>query len=154
MNRFLLATVLVLFCLSCKEEIPVPTQTELLTSSAWKWVGGSVTPTFDVFSNGNPLNGEYWSKAPQCWKDDLWVFTAAGKFTQEEGATKCNIADPQVYSQGTWKFEGDEKKVKINGSALGEQLWEINELTATSLKVVETYQAKDKTYTFEYSFSR
>jgi hypothetical protein len=102
MNRFLLAAVFLLFCLSCKEDTLLPTQTELLTSSAWKWVGGAVTPDLDVFSNDNPLSGEYWSKAPACWQDDIWVFTTAGKFRHEEGVTKCNVADPQIYAQGTW----------------------------------------------------
>ncbi|RDB07102.1 hypothetical protein [Runella aurantiaca] len=154
MNTFLRASFLLLICFSCKEETPAPTKTELLTGKPWKWVGGAVTPAFDVFSNGNLNNGEYWSQAPKCWQDDIRVFTTAGKFTHEEGATKCNVADPQIYAQGTWQFDASEKVVKINDSALGEQMWEIQELTATSLKVVEVYQEKGKTYTFNYSFTR
>ncbi len=153
MNRFLLAAVFLLFCLSCKEDTLLPTQTELLTSSAWKWVGGSVTPAFDVFSNGNSISGEYWSKAPACWQDDIRVFTTTGKFTHEEGTTKCNVADPQIYAQGTWQFGASENLIKIKDSALGEQLWEIRELSATSLKVVEIYQERGQTYTFNYSFT-
>ncbi len=153
MKTFLLVMLLTLVCIACKEEATPLSKTELLTSKSWKWIAGSVTPDFDVFSNGNPLSGEYWNKAPACWQDDIRVFTMAGKFTHEEGATKCNVADPQIYAQGTWEFDGSEKIIKIKDSALGEQLWEIQELTATSLKVVEVYQERGKTYTFNYSFT-
>jgi hypothetical protein len=153
MKKSLLAVLLLVICLSCKEEAPAPTQTELLTRSAWKWVAGSVTPDFDVFSNGNPVSGDYWNKAPTCWQDDIRVFTTDGKFRHEEGATKCNVADRQIYAQGTWQFGTSEKLIKIKDSALGEQVWEIQELTATSLRVVEVYQERGKTYTFNYSFT-
>lgn len=158
MRKNLFVFVLIAFCFSCKKEeaTPVPpTKTELLTSSAWKCVAGSVTPAYDVLGNGTPISGEYWSKAPSCWKDDIWSFTTAGKFTHDEGPTKCNSSDPQIYSQGTWKFETAENVIRITDSTNGDSfLWGINELTANSLKIVEYYQEAGKTYTFQYSFSR
>lgn len=153
MKKYLWVLLLSVFFLSCKEETPAPSKTDLLTDKPWKWIGGAVTPAFDVFSNGNLSNGEYWSKAPECWQDDVRTFTTAGKFTHTEGATKCNVADPQIYAQGTWQFDASEKVIKINDSALGEQIWEIDELTATSLKIVEIYREKGQTYTFNYSFT-
>ncbi len=153
MQRSLLAVMLLALCLSCKEEAPAPTKMELLTGKTWKWVAGSISPAYDIFGIGVLVGEDYFSRAPQCWQDDLWVFSAENKFRHEEGATKCNVADPQVYIQGSWTFEPDGKAIKIAKDGSGESIWTINELTSTSLKITETYPEKGKTYTFRYSFS-
>lgn len=146
------------FIVSCKKDSePTPqTRTEMLTSSSWKWVGGTVTPAYDIFGDGKPISGDYFSKAPKCWQDDIYTFSSANKFTHDEGASKCSVADPQIYSQGTWSFEtGDNViRIKTSSNASDDLLWGINELTASSLKVVETYTEGGKSYTFGYNFSR
>jgi hypothetical protein len=149
---------ILLFVVSCKKDSePTPqTRAEMLTSSPWKWVAGTVTPAYDIFGDGKPINGDYFSKAPKCWQDDIYTFTSANKFTHDEGATKCDASDPQIYSQGTWAFETSESviRIKTTSNPSDDSIWTINELTSTSLKVVETYTESGKTYTFGYSFSR
>lgn len=151
---------IVCFIISCKkdkEPTPTPqTRTEMLTSSSWKWIGATVTPAYDIFGDGKPISGDYFSKAPKCWQDDIYTFTSANKFTHDEGATKCSVADPQIFSQGTWTFETAENviRIKTTANANDDTLWGINELTATSLKVVEYYNENGKTYTFMYNFNR
>lgn len=149
---------ILLFAAACKKasEPTPPTRTEMLTSSPWKWVAGTVTPAYDIFGDGKPINGDYFTKAPKCWQDDIYTFTSANKFTHDEGATKCDPADPQIYSQGTWAFETNEGviRIKTSSNSSDDSIWQINELTSTSLKVVETYVENGKTYTFGYNFSR
>ncbi|GAB2617284.1 hypothetical protein GCM10027035_11980 [Emticicia sediminis] len=149
---------ILLFVVSCKKDAePTPqTRAEMLTSSPWKWVAGTVTPAYDIFGDGKPINGDYFSKAPKCWQDDIYTFTSANKFTHDEGATKCDPSDPQIYSQGTWAFETADNVIRIKTSSnpSDDSLWGINELTSTSLKVVEFYTENGKQYTFEYYFSR
>lgn len=146
------------FIISCKKDSePIPqTRTEMLTSSPWKWTGGTITPAFDVFGDGKPISGDYFSKAPKCWQDDIYIFTSANKFMHDEGGSKCDISDPQIYSEGTWAFETAENVIRIKTSTNvnDDSLWGINEITATSLKVLEYYTENGKTYTFNYSFSR
>jgi hypothetical protein len=153
MNRFLPAAVLLLFCLSCKEETPAPSKTELLTGKKWKWVAGSISPAYDVFGIGVLVSDDYFARVPECWRDDLWIFSADSKFTHDEGPSKCNIADPQAYIKGSWKFETEESIIKITKDGIGEVVWTVNELTSTSLKIAETFKENGKTYTFQYSFS-
>lgn len=155
---FCLILTLLVFIISCKKDSePTPqTRAEMLTSSSWKWIGATVTPAYDIFGDGKPISGDYFIKAPKCWQDDIYTFTAGNKFTHDEGATKCSVSDPQIYSQGTWAFEtGDNViRIKTSSNASDDVLWGINELTATSLKVVESYTEGGKVYTFNYSFNR
>ncbi|WP_428655348.1 hypothetical protein [Runella sp.] len=153
MKKLLPVVLMITILLSCKEEAPTPDQTELLTNKTWKWVGGSISPAYDIFGIGILIGDDYFSRSPPCWQDDHWIFTAANKFSHEEGATKCNIADPQIYTQGSWAFEPGETTIKITEEGKPAFIWTINELTSTSLKVTEMYQEKGKTYTFQYSFS-
>lgn len=153
MSRLLsIAGLLLIFCISCKEDAPVPSKTELLTSKSWKWIAGTISPAYDIFGIGVPLGEDYFSRAPTCWQDDLWIFTAPNKFIHDEGPSKCNIADPQAYIKGIWKFETEESTIKITKDGSGEVIWNINELTSTSLKIAETFKENGKTYTFQYSF--
>lgn len=146
------------FAISCKKAVEPtpPTRTEMLTSSTWKWIGGTVTPAYDIFGDGKPINGDYFSKAPKCWQDDTYTFSSAGKFVHDEGASKCDVADPQIYSQGTWAFETNETviRIKLSSNPNDDSVWSISELTANSLKVTESYTENGKQYTFGYTFSR
>ena len=48
-----------------------------------------------------------------CAKDDLFTFSSNGNYTAEEGPSKCNQANNQVYINGTWTLSADEKTVSI-----------------------------------------
>lgn len=137
---------------SCKEETPVPSKTDLLTGKNWKWVAGSISPAYDIFGIGVLVGNDYFTRVPECWRDDRWVFSKAQKFTHEEGATRCNLGDPQIYVQGTWTFEPGENAIKVSKNGSGGFLWTVNELTSTSLVVTETFKDDGQTYNISYSF--
>ncbi|MFN8345682.1 MAG: lipocalin family protein [Spirosomataceae bacterium] len=153
MKKSLSALLLYVLCLSCKEAVTPPTKTELLTGKSWQWVAGSISPAYDIFGIGILVGEDYFAKAPQCWRDDRWTFSAAYQFTHDEGASRCNIGDPQIYIQGVWKFESEESIIKITKDGGTEVVWTILELTSSSLKIAETFKEKGKTYTFQYAFS-
>jgi hypothetical protein len=94
---------------SCKEstddETPASkTKTELITSGSWV--------TSDVLINGASI----WVLAEACSKDDFMTFKTNGTVITDEGATKCDPADPQT-TTANWSFSSDEKKVTIDGDA-------------------------------------
>jgi hypothetical protein len=153
MKKFLLGMLFLASCLSCKEEVAAPSKTELLTSKSWKWIAGTISPAYDIFGIGVPLGEDYFSRAPKCWQDDLWIFKAPNKFVHDEGTSKCNISDPQIYTQGTWRFETGESVIKISENGRSEFSWNVTELTSTSLKIVETFKEDGQIYTFQYSFA-
>ncbi|MDF7816532.1 hypothetical protein P1X15_02960 [Runella sp. MFBS21] len=154
MKKNLLVLLCLLSLLSCQKEAPIPSKIELLTSQKWKWVGGTISPSYDIFGIGVLIGDDYFTRTPECWRDDVWVFSVASKFTHEEGATICNIGDSQIYAQGTWKFENEEASIRIIEEGKGQNsfVWSIQELSATSLKVMETFIDDGKTYKIQYTF--
>lgn len=49
-----------------------------------------------------------------CDRDDIQHFFADGKYEADEGASKCDPDDPQIFFTGTWALiDGDTKFVTI-----------------------------------------
>jgi hypothetical protein len=71
------------------------TKTELITSSSWKFDNAKLGPA-DVSSF-----------IDDCEKDNTVTFVSNMTGTVDEGATKCNSADPQTVPF-TWAFENSE----------------------------------------------
>ena len=80
----------------------VKTKTDLITAGSWV--------TSDVLINGTSI----WVLADACSKDDFMTFKTNGTVITDEGATKCDAADPQT-TTANWSFSSDEKKVTIDG---------------------------------------
>lgn len=150
MKKLFITFFAVAFILSCKKEDAASlSKTELLSSKPWKWTEGSVSPGFDFFGDGKLINGEYRSKMPICFQDDIRTFTAAGQYTNDEGATKCDPADPQIYTESKWVFGAGETTIKFTDL---DYKWTIVELTETTLKATEVYIEGTTKYTFNYTF--
>ncbi|MFN3848609.1 MAG: hypothetical protein ACK4NY_04240 [Spirosomataceae bacterium] len=147
--------LLLIFSLStsCEEKEAAPSKTELLTKAKWKWIAGTVSPAYDFFGDGKPISGDYRSRMPICFQDDIRTFEASGKYTVDEGATKCDPADPQIYAEGSWKWESSETIISMVVDNETRK-WKVNELTETTMKVTEEAVEDGKTYTFQYTFSR
>ncbi len=98
-------TSLSLLIVSCKKNDstnPTPkTKTDLLAQGSWKFskatVGGADASSF----------------LETCKKDNIATFAAAGTGTLDEGATKCNAADPQT-APFTWNFKTNETELFIS----------------------------------------
>lgn len=140
---------------SCKkDEDSTPatgkTKTEILTAKAWKETARTISPAISV--NGNMVTDLY-ALDDECDKDDLYKFKIDKTFTQEEGATKCDPSDPQIYATGTWAFNADETKLILTYTGLGSSTSNIIEVTETTAKLsqVETNNGVEYTTTTTYT---
>ena len=99
-----LITAFVLGIGACKKDA-AKSKTELLTQSNWKIVkeeskSGS-GPWVDITST------------LACEKDNQYVFSTTSALEFNEGATRCNPADPQIIATGTWSFLTNETQLQV-----------------------------------------
>lgn len=116
-NKFFQGCILLSFCLvvlrssSCKKDDdntqPTETKTQLLTRANWKIVKAE--------ARSSPAAA--WSDATSllspCEKDNIQVYRTNFTFELNEGATLCNVGDPQIVSAGTWAFINSEAQLKM-----------------------------------------
>ncbi|HLO81363.1 MAG TPA: lipocalin family protein [Chitinophagaceae bacterium] len=96
-------------------------QTDLLASQA----GLPAVSIFDTFYQ-------------PCNKDDIWQFKADGTYIVVEGASKCNAADPDTVSSGTWQLTDSDTKIIIDDASEPAQTLNIVELSTTTFKLSGT----------------
>jgi Lipocalin-like domain len=96
-------------------------QTDLLASQA----GTPAVSVFDTFFE-------------PCNKDDIWQFKSDGTYTVVEGATKCDAADPDTITTGTWQLTDNDTRIIIDDASEPAQTLNIVELTNTSFKLSGT----------------
>jgi len=102
LNTAFIASVFILS--SCQKEdiIQVPkTKTQLLTQSSWKFK--------NAFASGTDIS----ASLQACQKDNILIFATALTGTLDEGALKCNVADPQTASL-TWSFLSGETVLRVS----------------------------------------
>ncbi len=88
-------------------------KTALLTGAQWKMSAHTITPGVDLNHDGNLVTDLSSTDIP-CKLDDITNFTADGKWSVSEGATKCVSTDPQVET-GTWVLKGESLKMVLDG---------------------------------------
>ncbi|MCY7310903.1 MAG: hypothetical protein LH619_09000, partial [Chitinophagaceae bacterium] len=93
---------------------------------------------------------------PACQKDNITSFIAGGSGSGDEGATKCNAADPQTVSF-TWSFQSGETMLTtssplIPGGTSGSSTSTIVSLTETQLVLSQPYTIGAVTKTAQATF--
>jgi hypothetical protein len=116
-----------LFITGCKKDstpAPAKTKTQLLTQSTWK------------FSNATVGGSDVSAFLQTCQKDNTLTFAAAGTGTIDEGATKCNAADPQT-NPFMWNFQSSETVLFVSATLFtgGSSTFTLVSLTETQLMV-------------------
>jgi hypothetical protein len=144
-NIFILLALAVGFTFtSCsKDDDAAPTKTEMLTGKNWKVTAETVS-----VNNGTP--SDVYTMASACEKDNSINFASDGKFTFDEGASKCAANEPQTQT-GTWSFENGETVLKMTqGTSTANQT--ITELSASKmvLTVDDTFTTGGTTTTYKY----
>jgi hypothetical protein len=101
---------------------PTASKTELLAGTSSKaWVLTS-----------SKINGkEVLNQSLPCTRDDNMVYRTAKTYEWNEGGSKCNAKDPQVYETGTWEFNTGETEIILSK----ELRYKIVQLTANTLQV-------------------
>ena len=98
----LLAVFFLSGCSKSSDNPPPPkTKTQLLTQASWKFDNAKV--------GGLDVSG----LLQTCQKDNIIVFVAPNTGTLDEGAAKCNSADPQTVSF-TWNFTNNEQTLHVS----------------------------------------
>ena len=111
----LAVAALALTTVSCtKDTEPAPTQTDLLTTGAWRVTAWTVNPPLppprDTVGTRPRITDYYAAIANSggnCELDDVFKFNRNGTYTQEEGTTKCSPADDQVFATGRWTLSAE-----------------------------------------------
>lgn len=136
---------------ACEKETQ-PTLTEDLAKNDWSKTSILMSvdsildtvPTIDLFATLSP-----------CKKDNVWHFDATNNtFTLDEGATKCDAADPQTKDQGTITEQNNGSQLKVAGTTTNE-IWEIESRTASVFHVSYfARNASNKLAKFRVTFSK
>jgi hypothetical protein len=118
---------------SCKKEdekttTPTKSKTELLTAKAWKMTAMTINPGITPVPGG-PTITDLFSFLDACEKDNTEKYNTGGTGVTDEGATKCDPADPQTVNF-TWAFASNETKLVFDGDS-----GDILQLDETTLKV-------------------
>jgi hypothetical protein len=141
--NFLLIVSLFLASLSCKKD-DEPTKKDLLCGKSWILISETVSPAINF--NGTLIT-DLFSQLEECTKDDIFIFNTNGTYTFEEGPTKCDVNDPQVWDSGTWVFNSDETILVLSSPTMGTMNSEIIELTSSKLTVSQEMTYDDIKYT-------
>lgn len=129
----LLLLGLSLVTFSCKKsEVAAQTNTQLIASSAWKYDNSGL----DVNKDGVIETSVPAGYLLQCDLDNQITFKTDGTGFVDEGATKCDLADPQT-APFTWSFKNGETEINFSSpvfSSFGGDV-KIKSLTATKLEL-------------------
>ncbi|MCB0522375.1 MAG: lipocalin family protein [Lewinellaceae bacterium] len=108
-NSILFLAICGLLTLNSCSKDDEETATDLLTGGTW---------TLSESRSDIDGDGTLESDIEDCSKDDKTTFEKEGTYKFDEGATKCDPADPQT-TTGTWALSSDEKTLTVTESGLG-----------------------------------
>jgi hypothetical protein len=148
--NLLLIVSLFLATLSCKKD-DTPSKKDLLTGKNWILTAETVSPAINF--NGILITDLY-AQMDDCTKDDISKFNADGTYTFEEGATKCDVNDPQVFDSGTWVFNSDQTILVLTSPINGTINAEIIELTSSKCVISQESTIDNIKYTITDTFQK
>ncbi|MBI1342769.1 MAG: hypothetical protein GC171_07545 [Terrimonas sp.] len=131
-----LVAALVLIC-SCKKDSK-KSNSQFLTQKNW----------IQLKSEERINNGVYVDDFPNwdaCDKDDIFKFLSNNTYSFEEGASKCNAADPQVIGTGIWTFAQNETQLSIGVTVFNIDQLDDNTLVLSTMQSFggDTYYYRD-----------
>jgi hypothetical protein len=120
MKKLLLASMaLCLTIAACKKDggggtTTPPSRQDTLTSGKWRLVAvnaratiGTVDSTYNIY----PF-------IDTCDRDNYVIFNKDGSVTNDAGPQKCATTDPQTSPGGTWKLNGGNDTLTMQGGTL------------------------------------
>jgi len=149
-TNLLLIITLTLLALSCKKDENL-SKKELLIGKEWIMTAQTVSPAMNI--DGTLITGLYAQYDP-CDKDDIGKFNSNGSYTLEEGLTKCDVSNPQVYETGTWTFNSDETIIVMTSSTGTVTNRKIQELTEIKIIITEEEVVEGIKYTVTTTFQK
>ena len=131
----------ILSCEKNKEEPAVKTKSELITTGTWKLTAYTSNPAYDWYGNGVFATNILAVLNP-CEADGLDTYKPNGTVEINEGALKCDPADPQTSTE-SWQFTNNESKILYDGF----DEYELVELTMTTMRLQQTFVENGVSYT-------
>jgi hypothetical protein len=102
----------------------------LLTGTKWKNSAHTVLPGVDYEEDG-VLVTNIFAVEGACVHDDVMSLTADGKWSTDEGPSKCDPSDPQIET-GTWAMNSAQDSVTITSDIDHQPMkFKLVELSAT-----------------------
>ena len=153
---YLLAAAVGLTTLGCSKKEEAPSKTELLTNKNWIETAATVSPGIPVVTaTGTTTVTDLHAQQKPCDLDDFIRFETPNVYKSDEGASKCNTADPQT-TTGTWVYNGDQTIITITSAGGTPSSANVTELTDSSLKVSvsRTDATSGITYTYAFSYKK
>lgn len=149
----LLSFVLLVTISACKkdeEDTATPkTATEYLTAGFWKTTSITINPGVNF---GGTVITDFYAQMLPCSKDDITRFNANGTITDDEGATKCDVNDPQTTTDGTWVLSADNSSITITYPGDVPMTMVVGTLNATTFvgtyTLIEDFGSGPLTYAF------
>lgn len=138
---FLSCFVSALFIMSCKKDSDdnggPSEKMKLITSAAWKYDIAKIDITGDEVGDQDLPPG----LLEDCDKDNTLTFNTDSTGVVNNGATKCDAADPQSVDF-TWEFKDNETVISIPENVFGDLSGDakIKTLTASKLTLVKEVQ--------------
>jgi hypothetical protein len=115
-NKLLFFGIFSLALFGCKKDDSSSsggsTNATLISQQSWKFNNAGLDPD----KNGT-IDMDVSSQIPTCVTDNSVSFSTNGSGVSDEGATKCNTADPQTVPF-TWSFASNETMINISGNAI------------------------------------
>ncbi|MFL5741721.1 MAG: hypothetical protein ACJ75B_15955 [Flavisolibacter sp.] len=112
--KYLMAIALCLMISCKKSNNNEPSKTDTISEKPWKFSSGGI----DYNKDGTvDLNFSTLAIIPPCVLDNTASFKSDGTGIADEGATKCDPANPQT-SSFTWKFTNNDQSIQIGGNGL------------------------------------
>lgn len=126
LGLLLLGGCFLLAATSCKKSLD--SKTDLLSAGKWKITEHSEKCYCDPNGLGIYTRDLYVTY-PTCEKDNYFLFYKGGTVEINEGATKCNPANAQLYTDG-WSFGNDETKLNFRGKT-----WNLLQLNESKMVI-------------------
>lgn len=150
--RLLLLFTFSFFLVRCSDDDEPVTTADLLLGS-WVITGDNFSPAYDF--GGGPVSDLY-PLYDACEKDNIFIIKANGVGEANEGALKCDAADPQTEAF-TWALKNNNTILNIsetlNGVVVGLD-FEIVQLDAATLKLKFTLVEAGVSYVNTTTYKR
>jgi hypothetical protein len=139
---------------ACKKDKVVSSKTSLLTAGSWKMTAFTIDPAYPIYDSNFNITGyttDMFATMDACDKDDTHLFKVDYSVVTDEGATKCDPANPQT-TTGTWSLNSDETVITITEDGVS-QTATLLELTSSVLKfkTTDTFGTETETNTITFS---
>jgi outer membrane lipoprotein-sorting protein len=146
--RLLSLALFTFLLVQCKKDEAPPKPASELILGTWQLTGDNYSPAYDYFGNGTKITDAF-PLYVDCQKDDITTFKTNSEGEFNEGATKCDVADPQS-TPFLWTLTNNNTTLNI--SALAD--FKIVQLDATTLKLSTTFDENAVTYTETFTFTK